>query len=87
MENASWRRNHCEGILEVKPWRKHGWSRGGETWRRNLVERPAGFFFLRKMTSLDILDMLFINFNDFREYLVQISLNLFQINELCLWGF
>ena len=33
------------------------------------MERPAGFFFPDKMTSLDILDMSFINFDVFSQYL------------------
>ena len=44
--------------------------------------RLAGALFSEKMTSLDLLDMHFVNLNDFNEYLVQISLNLSQINEL-----
>ena len=38
------------------------------------MERPAGFFFSEKMTSLDILDMHFVNINDFGQYLQQIAL-------------
>ena len=35
----------------------------------DVVERPAGFFFPEKMTSLEILDMSFIIFDVFNKYL------------------
>jgi hypothetical protein len=47
---------------------------------------PQGLFFSDKMTSLDILDMYFVKFDDFRQYLVLISFYLFQINEIYFWG-
>ena len=52
----------------------------------DVVERPAGAFFSEKMPSLDILDMQFVNINDFCQYLQQISPDLSQINEICFWG-
>ena len=35
----------------------------------DVVERPAGAFFLQKMTSLEILDMSFTIFDIFSQYL------------------
>ena len=55
---------------------------GTKPWNHALgdvVERPAGFFFSEKMTPLEILAMYFIILC---QYVVQISLYLFQINEM-----
>ena len=38
------------------------------------------------MTSLDLLDLHFVFFTDFDQYLVQISLHLSQINDIWIWG-
>ena len=35
----------------------------------DVVERPAGAFFPEKMASLEILDMSFVIFDDFSQYL------------------
>ena len=48
---------------------------------------PQVLFFSEKMTSLDLLDMHFVNLNDLNQYLVQIGLHLSQISETCIWGF
>ena len=51
------------------------------------MERPAGaFFFSEKMTPLDFVDMHFEMFTDFDQYVVQISLHLSQIDEICFGG-
>jgi hypothetical protein len=49
-------------------------------------EQPAGFLFSEKMTSLDILDMYFDNFDDFSQHLVLINIYLSQINEIYFRG-
>ena len=52
------------------------------------MDIPAvfAFCFPAKMTSLEIIDIYFVKFDDVNQYVVLISLYLSQTNEIYFWG-